>query len=304
MEFYKDYFGIKPDYAPIMTRENINKSPETWLAFYPHDSYVEILRELLKSLSGGKKSLWITGAYGTGKSHASLVLQKLLTDDDTRVQKWFDLRQAQIPEAVRKEILERRREKTLVVYDVNSDGVDGKNQFLMRLQRGITRSLQANGHKIPLRGKLEEVIERVRQDEAYFFAKRDEMQAKLSFLHAGINTADELNKKLGDANLDPGLISDVMQVFEARHIYLDSSAEDFLAWVSASLDANGFSKLVYIWDEFSAFMDRNRSELKTMEQLAEAVDQGRFYFVPVTHTDISAYVAEGSESAKKANSQH
>ena len=76
MAFYKDYFGIRPDYAPCMTQEDINKTPETWLGFYPHDSFVEILRELLKSLEGGNKTLWITGAYGTGKSHASLVSTK------------------------------------------------------------------------------------------------------------------------------------------------------------------------------------------------------------------------------------
>ena len=108
-------------------------------------------------------------------------------------------------------------------------------------------------------------------------------------------------RRLRDANQEAGLVSDAMRVLEARHIYLDSSAEEFLAWVDASLKANGLSKLVYIWDEFSAFMDRNRAELKTLEQLAEAAQQGRFYFVPVTHTDISSYVAAGSESAKKAN---
>ena len=303
MELYKDYFGIRPDYAPIMTRESINKSPETWLAFYPHPSFVEILREILKSLAGGKKTLWITGAYGTGKSHASLVLQKLFADDEARVQKWLDLRKMQIPEAVQRGILERRNEKLLIVYDVNSDGVDAKNQFLMRLQRAITRSLEAGGYKIPLKGKLDEIIERIRQDELYFFATRDEMQAKLSYLNAGFKTAVDLDKKLKDANLEAGLVSDVMRVLEARHIYLDSSAEDFLEWVNAALTVNGLSKLIYIWDEFSAFMERNRSELKTMEQLAEAAEQGRFYFIPVTHTDISSYVAAGSESAKKANSR-
>lgn len=303
MEFYKDYFGIRPDYAPIMTRENINKSPETWLAFYPHPSFVEILREVLKSLAGGKKTLWITGAYGTGKSHASLVLQKLFSDDETYVQKWLDLRKALIPEAVRKGILDRRSEKMLFVYDVNSDGVDARNQFLMRLQRGITKSLEAGGYVIPLKGKLDEIIERIRQDEPYFFAKRDEMQAKLSYLNAGVNTVDDLDKKLKDSNLESGLISDIMRVLEARHIYLDLSAEDFLEWVNAALTINKLSKLVYIWDEFSSFMERNRAELKTMEQLAEAAEQGRFYFMPVTHTDISSYVAAGSESAKKANSR-
>ncbi|MGV8073398.1 MAG: transposase [Syntrophobacteraceae bacterium] len=301
MTFYKDYFGIRPDYAPIMTRANIDKSPETWLAFYPHDSFVEILRELLKSLNGGKKTPWITGAYGTGKSHASLVLQKLFTDNEARVHKWLDLRKAQIPDPVRKGVLERCGGKMLVVYDVNTDGVDAKNQFLMRLQRGITKALETGGHTIPLRGTLDEVIERIRQEEPHFFAKRDEMQSRLSHLNAGIRTADELEKRLRDGNQEAGLVSDAMLVLEARHIYLDLSAEDFLAWVAASLNANGLSKLVYIWDEFSAFMDRNRSELKTLEQLAEAAQQGLFYFVPITHTDISSYVAAGSESVKKAN---
>ncbi len=100
MAFYKDYFGIRPDYAPCMTLADINKAPETWLGFYPHDSFVEILRELLKNLEGGNKTLWITGAYGTGKSHASLVLQKLFTDDEARVLKWLALCNAQIPEPV------------------------------------------------------------------------------------------------------------------------------------------------------------------------------------------------------------
>jgi len=303
MAFYKDYFGIRPDYAPCMTLADINKTPETWLGFYPHDSFVAILREVLKSLEGGNKTLWITGAYGTGKSHASLVLQKLFTDDEVRVLKWLALRKAQIPEPVRKGLLARRGEKALVVYDVNADGVDAKNQFLMRLQRGITKALEAGGHSIPLKGKLDEVIERIRQDEPHFFAKRDAIQARLSHLHAGIKTADALDKKLRDTNLEAGLVSDAMRVLVARHIYLDLSAEDFLAWVDASLKANGLSKLVYIWDEFSSFMERNRAELKTLEQLAEAAQQGRFYFVPVTHTDISSYVAAGSESAKKANNR-
>ncbi|MGO9174972.1 MAG: transposase [Desulfobaccales bacterium] len=301
MTFYKDYFGIRPDYAPCMTLADINKTPETWLGFYPHDSFVEILRELLKSLEGGNKTLWITGAYGTGKSHASLVLQKLFTDDEVRVLKWLDLRKAQIKDPVRNVFLRQREKNVLVVYDVNADGVDAKNQFLMRLQRGITKALKAGGHTIPLKGKLDEVIERIRQDEPHFFAKRDEMQTRLSHLNAGIKTADALEKRLRDANQEAGLVSDAMLVLEARQIYLDSSAEEFLAWVDTSLNANGLSKLVYIWDEFSAFMDRNRTELRTLEQLAEAAQQGRFYFVPVTHTDISSYVAAGSESAKKAN---
>ena len=303
MDFYKDYFGIRPDYAPCMTLADINKSPETWLGFYAHDSFVQILRELLKSLNGGTKTLWITGAYGTGKSHASLVLQKLFMDDEARVLTWLDQSKAQIPDPVRKDLMARRGEKTLIVYDVNSDGVDAKNQFLMRLQRGITKALEAGGHTIPLKGKLDEVVERIRQDEPHFFAKRDAMQAQLSHLNAGVKTADALEKKLRDMDLTVGLVSDAMRVLEARQIYLDVSETDFLVWVDAALQANGISKLVYIWDEFSSFMERNRSELTTLQEVANAAWQGRFYFIPVTHMEITSYLAEGSDSAQKLNTR-
>ena len=301
--YYRDYFDVRPDYAPCMTLADINKTPKTWLGFYPHESFVEILRELLKSLDGGKKTLWITGAYGTGKSHASLVLQKLFMDEEERVLEWLDLRKAQIPEPVSMKLLARRNEKVLIVYDVNSDNVDAKNQFLMRLQRGITKALKTGGHTIPLKGKLDEVIERIRQDGTHFFEKRDEMQAQLSHLHAGIKTAEALGQKLRDTNLESGLVSDAMQVLEARNIYMELTAEEFLVWANASLKENKISKLVYIWDEFSSFMDHNRTQLKTLEQLAEAAQQGQFYFIPVTHTEISSYVATGSESAKKANNR-
>lgn len=78
-------------------------------------------------------------AYGTGKSHASLVLQKLFNDDESRVNKWLEMHNVRIPAVVRNKILEQRNVKTIVVYDVNTDGVDAKNHFLMRLQRGITK---------------------------------------------------------------------------------------------------------------------------------------------------------------------
>jgi len=163
--------------------------------------------------------------------------------------------------------------------------------------------LVAGGHTVPLKSNLDKVIERVRQDEPYFFAERNKMQEKLSFLHTGIKTADDLEKKLKNSNLEAGLISNLMQVLEARDIYLDSSADEFLLLIDNALKINKLAKLVYISDEFSAFMDQNRHSLKTLEQLAEAAEHGRFYFVPVTHTVISSYVAEGSESAKKANSR-
>lgn len=301
MLYYKDYFGISEDYAPCMTREDINRSPETWLNFYPHETFVSLLRDLLASLDGGDKSIWLTGAYGTGKSHAALVLQKLFMDDESRVNKWLDRRAKQIPEAVRAALRAQRAAHTLVVFDTKSDGLTTPEQFLVRIENTIIQALCDDGYQIPVFGSLERILDRIAEEETNFFKKRDELQSRLSYLTSDITNMAELKKAIGKPSLQSALLSDVMTVLHARDIYLNLTTENLIKWISDILEVNKIAQMVFIWDEFSAYIDQNRSQLKTFEEVAEAAQQGKFFFMPVTHMNLEAYLAAGSESAKKAN---
>jgi hypothetical protein len=86
---YSDYLVPKASYKPVMTREIIDEAPDNWLSFYPHPSFVAILRGLIEKFTKGDRSIWITGTYGSGKSYAALVLQKLFNDDEERVKRFF-----------------------------------------------------------------------------------------------------------------------------------------------------------------------------------------------------------------------
>ena len=301
MLYYKDYFGISEDYAPCMTREDINRSPETWLNFYPHETFVALLRDLLASLDGGDKSIWLTGAYGTGKSHAALVLQKLFMDDESRVNEWLDRRAKQIPETVRAALHAQRAAHTLVVFDTKSDGLTTPEQFLVRIENTIIQALRENGYQIPVFGSLERILDRIAEEETSFFKKRDELQSQLCYLTSDITGMAELKKAIGNPSLQSVLLSDVMTVLHARDIYLNLTTENLIKWVNEILEVNKIARMVFIWDEFSAYIDQNRSQLKTFEEVAEAAQQGKFFFMPVTHMNLEAYLAAGSESAKKAN---
>ena len=92
-----------------------------------------------------------------------------------------------------------------------------------------------------------------------------------------------------------------MTVMHARDIYINLSTENLLKWIKDILAVNHLSKILFIWDEFSAYIDQNRSQLKTFEEIAEASQEGNFFFMPVTHMTLEAYLAAGSESVKKAN---
>lgn len=305
---YEDFFTIPLDYKANMTREAINEKPDTWLQFYPHDKYIEFMRTLLQQLDGGSKSLWLTGNYGTGKSFAALVTQKLFMDDEARVRTWFEKRKEQFPQdedgnlhEVPKALFDRRKEKVFVVYDYNAAGLGANEDFLVRLERTILSALDDANLVIPPKAQLDEVLERLRDEGANFFKTRDAMQDKLAKLHKGISTTEQLIAELEKPILPDGLLEDVQKVLHERSIFLGLTAKRFLAWVNDVLSRNGISKIVYIFDEFSTFIEAHKDDLKTFEEVTEYANTGKFYFVPVTHLSINAYWAEGSKSAKKAN---
>lgn len=88
---YRDYFDIDPEYFPQVNKELIEENPELWKKFYPHETFVKMLKDIISILSRKQKvSLWVEGAYGTGKSHAVLTMKKLLEVSEEETREYFD----------------------------------------------------------------------------------------------------------------------------------------------------------------------------------------------------------------------
>jgi len=298
---YVDFFTVPEDYKANMTREIINETPERWLDFYPHEQYIRFLNTLLQEMdSGNSKSTWLTGNYGTGKSNAALVTQKLFMDDEIRVRKWFDIRKNEISDKSLLDRLLTLRQGTLVVYDYNSDGLGPDDEFLIQLERGISAALIENNLSIPPKSNLDTIIQRLRREGTHFFETRDSMQNELAYLNAKITTVEQLADEL-KKGISEHLLGDVQSVLRRDSIYFDITVNALTEWTRKITEINGLKRIIYIFDEFSRFIDDNKEHLKTFEEIAEKTFSSRLYFVPVTHMSLGAYAAEGSDSAKKAN---
>ncbi|MCW2279320.1 hypothetical protein [Heliophilum fasciatum] len=304
---YADFFYVPQDYKANMTRENINETPETWLQFYPHAKYVDFLQTLLGVINGGSKSVWLTGNYGTGKSFAALVTQKLFMDDEARVRRWFaDCKNALVDgETLQNDLLARRREGTLVVFDYNAQGLGPDADLLVRLEQGVIGALNEINMIIPAKANLDEIIVRLREEGVNFFKTRDEIQDRLAYLNAGIKTTeqliDELEKPHNPTDAPVDLLGDVQKVFHARSIYLGVTVDRFSTWINEVLKSNNLRRIVYIFDEFSGFIETNKEHLKTFEEVSGSENAvGKFYLVPVTHMSIKAYESWAAANAKKS----
>jgi hypothetical protein len=304
---YADFFTVPENYKANMTREAINETPETWLDFLPHKQYVEFLNTLIQVVNSGSKSIWLTGNYGTGKSNAALVTQKLFMDDEKRVKKWVNDYKDKIPDvtAFLNNLLACRSKGTLVVYDYNALGVGPNDDFIVRLERGIETALSEKGMIIPPTSNTDEIVNRLYREDQKFFETRNSIQGELAYLNRDIKNVNQLVTELQKTSSTPEtlnlLLSDVQKVLHKDKIYLDTNVTAFKNWILAILSTNNLKRIIFIFDEFHPFIESNKENLKTFEEIAENPGLSHFYFIPVTHMKISSYFAEGSANAKKSN---
>lgn len=78
-KLYREYFNIDPKYYAAVTADLIEQGKVSWKGFLPHETFVKLLEVTYKALSGqDPRSIWVEGAYGTGKSHAALTVKSIL----------------------------------------------------------------------------------------------------------------------------------------------------------------------------------------------------------------------------------
>lgn len=88
---YFEYFVIDEGYYPEINESSIKDPKNRWQDTYPHSDIVTLLKMVERALSrADKKSLWIEGSYGTGKSRIIWMMQNLLTCSENDFDAYFD----------------------------------------------------------------------------------------------------------------------------------------------------------------------------------------------------------------------
>lgn len=62
LEKYRHYFDIDPEYFPAVNEALINSKPELWKKFFPHDTFVKLIKNTVSVLDRKQKlSIWVEG---------------------------------------------------------------------------------------------------------------------------------------------------------------------------------------------------------------------------------------------------
>ena len=144
-KLYVDYFDIDPKYYAAVTADLIQSGQVKWDAFYPHETFVNLLEKTHTMLSGkDSRSLWVEGAYGTGKSHAALTVKSLLEASDEEVRHYFadyGLKE----DLCEKLIADKNNGQLITIHRIGSASIRSDQDLILAIQDSITDALQEHG---------------------------------------------------------------------------------------------------------------------------------------------------------------
>ena len=143
---YCEYFDINETYFPCIDESAINAGVD-WRRTYPHETFIKLLRTTENMLGGAtKRSIWIHGAYGTGKSQCAYALKKILEVSEEELRAYWDRYEPLKRETPLLGKLLGHKEKGIVTaFRYASGSIDSPQQLFLAVQESIKGALEAQG---------------------------------------------------------------------------------------------------------------------------------------------------------------
>lgn len=302
---YSQYFNIDEKYYAVVTKKLIDEGKVRWEGFYPHETFIQLLHQVVTMLSGKEtKSIWVEGTYGTGKSHATLTLKCLLEAPEEAVRAYF--KDYGLSDDLCNKFLAARSEemngKLIVVYRIGSSNIKNDDDLIWAIQDSVSRALRDAGVENMAAGTMKEA----------FLAWINERPANKDYLASLIS---EVPQNFGGMGLD--MIVQILQSDDEKAIEtlmeklvtlcrdngilaMNMDAEKLAAWLEDVIDKNGLGAIVFIWDEFSEYFKNCQNSLTGFQTLTHVSFNKPFYFVIVTH-ESDGLIANQSDRSKISN---
>lgn len=282
---YRTYFDLDDAYFPQINETTIEKAK--WENTYPHETFIKLLESVHNMLDGKtKRSVWIHGSYGTGKSQCAFALKKILEVSDDKLKAyWSQPEQSAWPLNKKPDLLTKlighKSRKIVTAYRYGSGGVSSTQHLLLAVQESVKKALVEQG--VPYNGEntlKDAVIAWIEKPAQKMFF--NQLLESDKYNHWPQVNADEVLTALSKSGDISQLMNNIFELATNEGITaLNLTTEGLVAWIKDIIEQNDI-KIVLIWDEFSAYFKKNSNSLDQFQKLAELCEN-RFYFVIVTH---------------------
>jgi hypothetical protein len=293
---YNDYFDIDEKYFPQITEASITDDPQCWKRTYPHVTFIDMLRGLERCMARlEKRSLWIQGAYGVGKSQCAYTLKKLLDVSEEELREyWNSYKPLEKHTGLLESLIGHRNSGIVTAYRYATGDIETPRHFYNAIQESVREALRAKGLYEGENTLKECVIAWIEKPANKNYLNELLSQIKYSSKFAQ-STADDILLTLRKDGNTKQIMSNLFFLASEEDInVLTFDVDKLITWITDVIDRNNI-KIVFVWDQFGDYFEKTGGDKEdTFQKLCELVNHKPFFLVPVTHEGGQTYIKDNN----------
>lgn len=305
VRLYNEYIKVDPTFIPVFSHSSDRTYPDKWQSFYPHESFKRILRDVVETLEKSNetkdRSVWMSGAYGTGKTYASFVIKHILEDSIESIEPYFVQNGMESLFARVKGV--RAKGKTLVVQRSSSAGINTQDKLFNAIVESVRKSASEAGLAyIGAESLSDKVLTMLKNPESSAF----NFQGAFNKYRAKFTDYTSIDGIIEDLEeLDPeeklSLLDTIIEVAALEGFNWSMSADDIISWLEDVRKGNDLYSIVFIWDEFTEYFKNNQNNITGLQEIAMASSRISCYFFLITHSSAGQLIQDkGSKTIIEA----
>lgn len=287
---YNEIINVKNDYQAVFNMTNEKKN--YWKNFVTNISFEKNLSEILNNfenpIENDKKSIWIEGTYGTGKSHSSSVIKHIFSDNTEEID---DFTKSIIDINLRTRIRKfRENNRIFPVVLKGICNIETPLDMIAQIQSAVKKTLNDNNYFPSIKTEFEltrDVLSKPEFSQLLTKLKND------VFNNVGYNE-EKILKELENENTD--VLNKTLVFLKENNITLNNNeTNDIEKWLSEVANflrtKNIATDLVIFWDEFTPLLTltEKRSILNVTQNIAELSQSSHVYLFIITHVNFDAF---------------
>ena len=295
---YADFIKMQ-DFHPVY--DMTDETPNLWQTFIPTNQFCDLLSRSITAITSSdiskRRSMWVRGTFGTGKSHASSVVRHILCDPYDDIEGYL----YNIPnDALREQIKAIRKNK--IYFPVVLKGVEGAyniSRFRLSLQRETKKALAKAGYEMVVDSDFTEALKWVESHQSRIpelLENNDELASEAS-------NYDKLVAKLNANDIDVFLHLEEALAVDKTYLTSDNIS-DWLVDVQKKIAEEGIADgLIIFWDEFTSVMDTLQSDrINVLQNIAEKSQKNNVFLYLISHrTERTSVDAKGKDITKMSD---
>lgn len=279
---YSDILQLQ-DFLPVY--DIMDENPKVWQSFIPTNQFCDLLNQSITAITSKepskRKSIWVRGTFGTGKSHASAVVKHLLCDDFDNISSYIET----IPDEALKARVKNLRQSGRKYFAVTLKGVEKAYdipRFTLSLQRETQRALKSSYPDFIVPSDYLSARDWILNHRDIFEANVLGHDEELDSTVA--TTEDVLGRlEVYDTGMylmvERAIRENIGSVFEHQGI------SDWLVEVEKEIENRGIADgLIIFWDEFTSVMDTLKSDrINLLQNIAEKSQNNNVFLFLISH---------------------